>query len=311
MTSVKDDLTGAALVALMRLSFAEQRIRLPDDAPPAIPNRVHASLSAKNRLAEAVFAQHGPKPLLAVGRSIPRMAFDPIGAALLAANDGPDLFGRWARLERYVHLRHPIAFREMMATQAQLAHFGDPDDPPSPAMDFVLAGVLAGLLTAVGCRDLTLVMGDGDRSLCVIRENQAIEITALPAPTGLWSFSWREGEREPATAGLMMSGSGRAAREAARIIEADLVAIWSLNRLAARLGLSTRTLQRRLRAEGWSLQSLRRAAQIRRSTAMLIEGKASLSTIGFVCGFSDPAHFARAYRQATGMSPGAYRSALG
>lgn len=53
-------------------------------------------------------------------------------------------------LEPYVHTRHPILFLAMEPAVARMAHQGHSDDPPSPAMDPVLAGVLAGLLAAIG-----------------------------------------------------------------------------------------------------------------------------------------------------------------
>jgi hypothetical protein len=118
------------------------------------------------------------------------MAFDPIGAALLAAKDGPDLVGRWSRLERYVHNRHPIVVREVTSASATLAHVGDPDDPPSGAVDYVLAGVIAGLLMAVGCKELSLAMGEGDGAVVAIAGGHVADPPAgAPYPTGLWRFA--------------------------------------------------------------------------------------------------------------------------
>ncbi len=309
----KDDLTGAALVGLMRLSFAEQGIDLPADAPKPARNVPHASLASKTALAERVLERHGAAALLRVGQSVPRMAFDPIGAALLAARDGPDLIDRWTRLERYVHNRHPIEVREITTTSALLAHFGNPADPPSPAIDLVLAGVFTGLLAAIGCGQVCLRMGLVE--IEVIANGQVIaERPPLPSPTGIWRLNWEAGAKamaKPIPPLIEQQGQplARTSRQVISIVEEDLFAIPTVASLAARLGLSARTLQRRLSEDDLSIQTIRRAAQIRKASRMLIEGRASLSAIGFACGFSDAAHFTRAYARATGMSPKAFRQA--
>lgn len=132
-------------------------------------------------------------------------------------------------LEPYVHTRHPILFLAMEATSARLVKPGHSDDQPSPAMDPVLAGVRAGLLAAIGCRDVRLTIGEGDRALCVVQDGVVADFITGPKPTGLWHFSWREGPRHPASddlpADLTAPGAGQVSREAARLMEADLIAI--------------------------------------------------------------------------------------
>ena len=161
LTLAKDDLTSAALVTLMRISFAEQGIEIDATGGLRWGGGPHASLSAKSATADAVLARHGPVTLLKVGRAIPRMAFDPIGAALLSASDGQDLLARWLRLERYVHTLHPILMRSVTATSARLVHQRGSDGTPNVAVNLILAGVICGLLGAVGCRRLSLAIGSG------------------------------------------------------------------------------------------------------------------------------------------------------
>jgi AraC-like DNA-binding protein len=81
-------------------------------------------------------------------------------------------------------------------------------------------------------------------------------------------------------------------------------------RLAADLvDTSPRTLQRRLRELGTNYRAVVDGARLDLATRMLTRTDATAAEIGNVVGYSDPSHFARAFRRFTGMSPGEYRLA--
>lgn len=310
MAPAKDDLTGAALISLMRLSFAEQKLDLTGIAAPSLPTHLapHASLSAKTALAEAVLARHGPMALINVGRSVRRMAFDPIGAALLAAGTGRDLIQRWLRLVRYVHTRHPILVRELTDQAAVLDHSGDSDDPPSPANDLVLAGVIHGLLLAIGCRAVELTIDEAGAAWTP----QLSPIVPPGTRTGLWVYRWIDPSRRSAPEGPPTDNDKTMLiRRIRHLVGADLFRRWTLTSIASELAVSARTLQRRLGEENLSLQALILDLRVQRATEMLVSSDASLSVIGFHCGFADTAHFCRVFKLRAGMTPGAYRAALG
>lgn len=308
MAGGRDDLTGAALVALMRLAFERQGIGWPA-APPPRRRRAHASLLSKEAAAEAVLARHGPLPLLRVGDHVTAFRGDPAGAVLLSARDAPALFARWQRLERYLHTRHPIILRTIGDREALLDHRGNPEDPPSPAIDLVLAGLFRGLLLAIGCGGVRLSIGEGDRRLVLAGPIAGPPAPALPSDlvTGVWHFSFDP--PPPGKPELVVDdvAAGGLVRRLGRLIERDLLHRPSLAEAAAEIGLSPRTLQRRLAEEGIDWQSLRREAQIRQAARLLREGAAGLDAIGYGCGFADAAHFSRAFRARAGLSPRAYR----
>jgi len=80
--------------------------------------------------------------------------------------------------------------------------------------------------------------------------------------------------------------------------------------VAKRLGTSVRTLQRRLGAEGGVFTTL--VENVRRDVAMryLADGKANLTDIAFLTGYSELSAFGRAFRRWTGSTPLAVRKRL-
>lgn len=79
--------------------------------------------------------------------------------------------------------------------------------------------------------------------------------------------------------------------------------------LARALGCSTRALQRRLRDEGLSPETIRSSARLVRATGKLSGGH-SLTSIAVDEGFSDLAHMSRAFKAACGMTPTLLRGML-
>jgi AraC-like DNA-binding protein len=76
--------------------------------------------------------------------------------------------------------------------------------------------------------------------------------------------------------------------------------------VATKLNMSVRTLQRRLRDRGLSFQDL--VDVIRRSVAIhhVLAGESSATEIALLLGYSDQAHFTRAFKRWTGVTPRQY-----
>jgi AraC-like DNA-binding protein len=73
--------------------------------------------------------------------------------------------------------------------------------------------------------------------------------------------------------------------------------------VAATLCMSSRTLQRHLTLWGLSFDEILDEYRKRRALAYLREGRYSITDIGFRLGYSDAAHFTRAFRRWTGGTP--------
>ena len=81
----------------------------------------------------------------------------------------------------------------------------------------------------------------------------------------------------------------------------------SLERVAAQLGLTERTLQRKLHELGTSHNDL--VEQIRRELAMryLREPEMAICEVAYLTGFSEPSSFHRAFKRWTGVTPREFR----
>ncbi|WP_016921615.1 AraC family transcriptional regulator [Methylocystis parvus] len=81
------------------------------------------------------------------------------------------------------------------------------------------------------------------------------------------------------------------------------------DRTAATLGISVRTLSRRLADEDATFSELAQAIRFEIAQRMLRAGK-SLSDIAGALGYSDPTAFIRAFKQFAGMTPARWRRSL-
>lgn len=81
----------------------------------------------------------------------------------------------------------------------------------------------------------------------------------------------------------------------------------TLDAVAARLGFSERTLQRRLQGAQLNFQQLVERLRFDSACRYLLQGDLPLTEIGYQLGYSEPSAFSRAFRRWAGMSPLAYR----
>lgn len=106
-------------------------------------------------------------------------------------------------------------------------------------------------------------------------------------------------------------------REAAEIIESvervlrpRLEAHHAIARVARELGMSERTLRRRLAESGTSFQTVLDGLKKNRALELLANPQMSVEQIAFAVGFTDPHNFRRAFRRWTGSTPGTLRKDL-
>lgn len=106
-------------------------------------------------------------------------------------------------------------------------------------------------------------------------------------------------------------------REAAEVIESVERALRpkldthnSIAKVARELGMSERTLRRRLAGSGSSFQAVLDGLKKNRALELLANPQMSVEQIAFAVGFTDPHNFRRAFRRWTGSTPGTLRKDL-
>jgi len=80
-----------------------------------------------------------------------------------------------------------------------------------------------------------------------------------------------------------------------------------LEQLADAWGVTTRTVIRRLAEHGVRFSELRAAQQLEMARRMLDDARYTISEIGHLLGYGDPANFGRAFKRLSGQSPSEYR----
>lgn len=106
-----------------------------------------------------------------------------------------------------------------------------------------------------------------------------------------------------------VADSGWLARSV-ELLEGDLAETLELSSVAAEVGLPYETWRRRFRAETGTGPYARRAARrLSAATEMLVHTGLSVRDIAATTGFTDERHLIRRFREATGLTPRAYRDA--
>jgi AraC-like DNA-binding protein len=80
-----------------------------------------------------------------------------------------------------------------------------------------------------------------------------------------------------------------------------------LDVIAQRLAVSRRTLQQRLSSEGTSFRDIALGLRMSRAKQLMVQDDATIAQVALAVGYSDQAHFTRAFKISTGMTPREFR----
>ncbi|CAM4173139.1 AraC family transcriptional regulator ligand-binding domain-containing protein [Kerstersia similis] len=249
---------------------------------------------------------------------------------MLGLLDAPTL---GVALHRYTHLFHILFddFRLRLRRDASLAHISvhatDGHRLPDEAGQFLLLKLTHGIASWLIADDLPLTLlhfafPAGARAQDYIQLFHGIPQFEQERPQFSFPRDYLDlpiRRRKPELRSFLARapldwlhtdlGHGLVSREVRRVLTAALPDLPALEIVASRLGLSTRTLGRRLSEEGHTFQGIKNG--LRRDIAIqrIAMTDDPIADIALELGFDDPNTFYRSFRRWTGHTPGYYRQA--
>ncbi|MDJ0943579.1 MAG: AraC family transcriptional regulator ligand-binding domain-containing protein [Kiloniellales bacterium] len=161
---------------------------------------------------------------------------------------------------------------------------------------------------APGCK-LREALGDPE-----IRIGQSCTAIAVPRTLLAQPLRWRAGPpqaRQEEQARLWQTAPAQGFIDALRQLAETLLKLEGppqISTMAGLTGLSVRSFQRRLAQHGLTHFQIVDQARYRAATRLLADADIRITDIGLDLGYTDSAHFTRAFRRWAGVTPREYRS---
>ncbi|MBB5516088.1 AraC-like DNA-binding protein [Rubricella aquisinus] len=294
------DFAAATMMRLIAAGLARQglSVTLRPLSTAHVPRR------EKQDLLGHIYASHGARAICALADAAPHMPPEPVVEALRRAKGLEDLMQRWQRMERFSHGRHRVLTDPQASGALRLTHQARDTGPAPSAIESLLVVSLIAILAEGATSGHVALHSDGGAVLRRDGAWQVGDVAPAPGPVLL------RVEKARADGPTRQAGRHDAALSDLRErIVADPLRRWSVAEIAADAGLSPRTLQRRLATQSLSVSSLIAEARLQVAAGHLCDPDGpGLAEIGFLAGYSDQAHFARAFHRAVGTTPRAYRA---
>jgi AraC-like DNA-binding protein len=284
--------------------------------------QAHIPAEIKRDLLQTVGRECGPEALLSIGQGISCVTYDPIWRAALRSENPSVLFDKWRRFEVFSHSKNRVEIDFASESQARFKRYSTGGGTPTMPENLLICGLIIGLLEGIGCRGLwcdMAVQGDG---VARIRDKRCFWLPENPTSlvTGEWTIGWKAHSVPndisvtdddlpqidlPPIPDTSLAALVKAVTD---LLMRDVARQWKTGELARAVGLSTRTLQRRLGEAELSYSRLVRLVRIFEACRLLKPGDTPLTVIGFCAGFSDSAHFSRDFRASVGLTPSEFRA---
>ena len=258
------------------------------------------------------------------------MRCDDYGALGLAFKAAPTLHGSYSRVARYARLWTSVVEYELQSTGDDIWFFLHRSGPRRLGMRLSNEASLASA-TAIA-REVSLngafsplevhlrhpapstpyqhedyfgcpVYFGSDRDALLISPDVLTAANKL-GDKGITDFLLRHLDREMELMGNMGSLIERTKDFIARALSEGLP---KMDEIARRLGMSVRSLHRRLAKDGMTFQTLTETTRRELAEGLLRDERYSLAEIAFLTGFSEQSSFNRAFKRWVGHTPATYR----
>ncbi len=298
-----------------------QGITPPTISPSSKLSGAKIPLAYKRILLETAVTQKGLGVLVLLGEGLHQFVQEPTHLALCTASSPFEMIKRWQKLERYIHSRHRIQVLEQTEQSLALQHYSLANYPtPLLAESLVVLGVLLALCEATGAIDLTATINDWDvYPRCDEATLQQLSHSANQTnfkhhnnQNAVCQIRWNKYEAKayPQTQKLTPPNLPALAKQVVEHLSNAVIEPVKIEQVAEKINYSTRSLQRHLQQLGFTFSDLQATVRTQQAGHYLMQSKTEVSEIGFLCGYSDQAHFTREFKRATGITPSKYRESF-
>lgn len=302
------DFASAAMVRILHAGMQSLGLEVP--ALPVAGARV--ALADKRRMVQAALTQGGWSALIHIGQGVQAIRGDPVHQALVASHSPAELLARWCRLERYIHSRHRLEVQAEGHWLSVHHRSQRTNEAPLPHEDLVVLGVLAAAMSEAGMDGLRITMA-GIPVWPLPKEGDLQRLVAQ-GQTGRWRITCEAGVSRtiphvttPVPHGAPTPPGPPPARALAALLIADPMSAPSLGEAARRLGQAPRSLQRALAMHSLTYSEVMARTRCSVAAWYLVHTTLATAQTGYVCGYSDQAHFTRQFHRWVGLTPAAYR----
>lgn len=257
------------------------------------------------------------------------MQSDDYGAFGLAFKSAPDLLGSYRRVERFGKVVTSVANFRLLPRDRTAVMAVIPTDSRRPGLDMTAEIAVSALLAIsreVSRDDFTPLAvhlrradpGPSGKLASVLScpvhygahdDALEVELDVLKRPNRLGDVRISEFFDEHLVRELddIDDRTGLPARVVSQVTDALSEGVPTLSYVAGRLGMSSRTLQRRLAEAGLAYQDLVSEARQKLAEQLLARTDYALAEVAFLAGFADQSSFTRAFRRWSGQTPATYR----
>ena len=282
----------------------------------------HVPAELKRNILEYIWQESGPALLLSIGGGIREAEYDPIWRGALCSKNPKLLFEKWQRFEKFSHSTNRVRINQINETTATFQRYTSEGGIPSRPENFLICGLIISLLEEIGYLGLRCEMGlSGGSDFCIRKKGRfhlPQNFQMLEADS--WWIEWREFKSRASDtvsdivsqpiSSIISTDQTVPVDALVKRLLADISHQWKVEELAHEVGLSKRSLQRKLGIAGLNFSNLVRLVRIHEACSLLAESDAPLTSIAFCTGFSDSAHFSRDFRASMGMTPTDYRAEI-
>ncbi len=295
------------------LTACRRRATAPDGMPRE-PDR--------STVLMALLAARGPTSVLEVYDHVrPDTPSSALLLFLLNSESPAELFQKIEEYKRKIHPAREVCACEMGENYVIAENRVRPTEPYTVADDLFICGALSGVMWHIGCVGLDVDWLTA-RSTALQATLPALGIAAPPLDTNTrWRFRWKAFNRRGRINGLdefflanaepFTTPTKTVSCAIERLLTPNLSRRPAISEIAARLGMTSRTLQRKLSAEGASFVGLYNELRIEAAARLLRQSDKPITEVAFLAGFTDGAHLCREFKRARSMSPREYRASLG